>query len=457
MSEFFGSVWWFIVALGLLVTFHEFGHFWVARRAGVRVLRFSVGFGKPLLRRVGKDGTEYTLAAIPLGGYVKMLDEREVDVPPAQRHEAFNSKPVGTRMAIVAAGPVFNLVFALVAFWCMYMVGVPELRAVFSEPAAGTIAEKAGVREADMITEVDGDSVETLTQASIAMLPFAIDREPVAITLESAGGAVRSTSLAMDELGRDFEEEKMLEALGLELWTPQLPATVGVVRPDEPAARAGFEAGDTIVDIEGTPVTSWTDLGQVIQQHAVEGKALSFTVMRQGSEHSLSATPIAHPDRDIFYVGIEPVDPSEDQIATWRKMRPVISYGPVESISGSFRETWRMTTATFGLIKRMLTGDASLKNLSGPISIAQFANDSAQGGVGRFLFFLGLLSLSLAILNFLPIPLLDGGHLLYFLVEWIKGSPVSESVQIAGQYVGLAALAALISLTFYNDILRLLS
>ena len=457
MSEFFGSIWWFIVALGLLVTFHEFGHFWVARRAGVRVLRFSVGFGKPLLRKIGKDGTEYTLAAIPLGGYVKMLDEREVDVPVSQRHESFNSKSVGTRMAIVAAGPVFNLVFALVAFWLMYLVGVPELRAVFAEPQPETIAAQAGIREADMITAVDGSDVETLTQASIAMLPFAIDRQPVAVTLEAAGGGKRTTTLAMDALGSDFEEEKMLEALGLQIWMPHLPATVGNVLDNEPAALAGFEAGDTVTAIEGTAVSDWTSLGEVIQQHAAPGKALTFTILRNGTQQSISATPATHEEREIFYIGVEPVEPDPEQIAIWRKMRPVISYGPVESVSGSLKETWRMTTATFGLIKRMLTGDASLKNLSGPISIAQFANDSAQGGLGRFLFFLGLLSLSLAILNFLPIPLLDGGHLLYFIVEWIKGSPVSESVQIAGQYVGLAALAGLISLTFYNDILRLLS
>lgn len=455
MTDFFGSIWWFIVALGLLVSFHEFGHFWVARRAGVKVLRFSVGFGKPLWRRVGRGGTEYVIAAIPLGGYVKMLDEREEPVSAAERESAFNNKSLGARAAIVAAGPIFNLVFTLVAFWLMFMVGVPELRAMFDEPTG--ISAEAGIEKGDLVTSVEGEATETLTGFSIALLPHAIDRQSVSIGVEQPDGSEKRLTLPLDRLGPDFSEENLLREIGFDLWRPRFEARVGAVMEDYPAAEAGFEAGDLVVSINGNAINGWQELGQTIQAEAASGGPLAVTIVRDGESIDLSVTPRAESPEGPFVMGVRPPEPTDEQRAMFERSRVNMQFGPLEAVGRSLGETWRMTEATLGLLRRMVTGDASVRNLSGPISIAQFANDSAQGGFSQFLRFLAFLSLSLAILNFLPIPLLDGGHLLYYLLEWIKGSPVSEQTQIVGQYIGLFALASLISLTFYNDILRLLS
>jgi len=454
MTQLIGSIWWFIIALGLLVTFHEFGHFWVARRCGVKVLRFSIGFGKALWKRTGKDGTEYVVAAIPLGGYVKMLDEREGPVPQEDLPGAFNRKPLFQRTAVIAAGPVFNLFFAIVAFWLMFMVGIPEFRAIFGETSG--IAEQAGVQNEDQIVAVNGQEIRTLTHASIALLNYALDRENVAITLEDKQGKQRKTTLALDQLDDSFQEEKLLEEIGLNLWQPEFPAIVGELSPGWPAAEAGFQSGDRIVMIEDQEILLWQDLGDALQIQTPDKTTLNFRVERNGLDMTLTVTPKLDSSDGRYKIGIGRFQ-SEEQQESIKRLATVFRYGPIEAFQESISESWRMTTATLGLLYRMVTGKASLKNLSGPVSIAQYANTSAQLGLNRFLFFLGILSLSLAILNFLPIPILDGGHLFYNLIEWIKGSPVSDKIQMMGQYVGLIALFGLMSLTFYNDILRLLS
>jgi regulator of sigma E protease len=456
MTEILGSIWWLLVTLGVLITFHEFGHFWVARKLGVGVRRFSVGFGKPLYMRRGKDQTEYVIAAIPLGGYVKMYDEREGEVAPEDLDKAFNRKSVWTRIAIVAAGPIFNLVFAVLAFWVMFMVGIPETRPVIGE-VSGITAE-AGIEPGDEIMVLDGDVTRTWSHAILGLITHALDRDPVDITVQDAQGIQSSHQLDFTKLGPDFHEENTLEEIGMLPWRLQVPAVVGEVTPGSAADEAELLSGDRIVSIAGEEVSSWSWIGSLVQSHGQENQPLPMIIERDGRQLEIEVSPRKQ-DSGVFssrlILGVSNAEISQEQRATLDRVAITLRHGPVEGLSAAFKETWRLTGATFGLLARMVTGKASTKNLSGPISIAQFANTSASRGLSSFLFFLGAISLSLGILNLLPIPVLDGGHLLYFLIELVKGSPVSDQAQIAGQYFGLMALAGLMSLAFFNDILRL--
>jgi regulator of sigma E protease len=456
MSEFLGSIWWLLVALGLLITFHEFGHYWVARRMGVRVLKFSIGFGKKIWSRTARDGTEYVIAAIPLGGYVKMLDEREGEVEENELDNAFNRKSVWARIAIVIAGPGFNLIFTLFAFWLMFLVGIPESRPVIGEVSG--IAASAGLEPGDRIVAVDGSTTDTWSHAMLGLITPALDRENVTVELERVNGERRQVELDLGGLDSDFQEEKTLEGIGITPWRAKLPAIVGDVSPDSPAYRAGFKAGDRIVSIGGEQVSDWAWVGALVQKHGSEGAPLKVTVERAHGTMELTVMPTESSSGTFskrLILGITNKAPDEDLQAQISRAYFLHQYGLFSGLNAAASEMWRLTGSTLGLLGRMLTGSASVKNLSGPISIAQFANSSANAGLSSFLFFLGAISLSLGILNLLPIPVLDGGHLLYYLIELVKGSPVSEQIQAKGQYIGLLALFCLMGIAFFNDILRL--
>ena len=456
IMDFFGPIIWLIVALGLLVTFHEFGHYWVARRCGVRVLRFSVGFGRALWSRTAADGTEYRIAAIPLGGYVKMLDEREAPVPEDQRSESFNHKTLGQRTAIVAAGPIFNLIFAIAAFWLMFVIGIPETRPVLG-PTSGLAAE-AGLKEKDLIVSIDGRRTETWTHTLLGLIPPALDRRPITVEVEDLDGQRRSMTLAMNRISADFSEENTLEYLGLTPWRPKLPPLIGEVAPGSPAESAGLRAGDRITTIDDRPIDGWQDIARLIPELAMDEnngmRAVSLEIERDGRQLQVSLTPELQEGRAV--IGIQAPPPGADLQAEFDRTFTLMRLGPINALGEATSETWRLSSATLGILGRMITGKASLSNLSGPITIAQMAHSSARLGFSRFLFFLGLISLSLAIINLLPIPMLDGGHLMYYLAEWIKGSPVSERIQIVGQYIGLMLVIGLMSLAVFNDILRLI-
>ncbi len=457
MLDIIGPIIWLVIALGILITFHEFGHFWVARRCGVRVLRFSVGFGPALWSRTARDGTEYRVAAVPLGGYVKMLDERESPVAPEEKERAFNRKPVGQRIAIVAAGPAFNLIFAVAAFWLMFVVGVPETRPVVGE--ASGIAAEAGLEEHDLITRVGPRNTQTWTHAMLGLMPAALDRRPVTVELERLDGQRRETTLALDRLGPDFEEERTIELIGITPWQPALPALIGNVSDDSPAARAGIEPGDRIRGINDHPVESWRDIARLVPEHGLDDseqpRQMTLELERAGRALEVRVTPEISGGRPV--IGVESAAPDAELQALIDRAFTILRHDPASALGEAVGETWRLSTATLGVLGRMITGSASLSNIAGPITIAQMAHSSALMGFSRFLFFLGLISLSLAIINLLPIPMLDGGHLMYYLVELIKGSPVSEQTQIAGQYIGLLMVIALMSLAIFNDILRLIT
>jgi regulator of sigma E protease len=456
MSDFLGSIWWLLVALGLLITFHEFGHFWVARRMGVRVLKFSVGFGKKLWSRTGRDGTEYVVAAIPLGGYVKMLDEREGEVEAADLDQAFNRKSVWARIAIVAAGPIFNLIFTLLAFWLMFLVGMPESRPVIGEVSG--IAASAGIEAGDRIVSLDGESTDTWSHAVLGLITRALDRDTVNVELEQADGSLRQVQLDLGQLDSSFREEKTLEAIGVTPWRLKIPAVVGEVSPESPASRAGFKPGDRIVSVGGEEVPDWAWVGALVQKHGTADEPMVVTVERAGGTLDLNVSPSKNSSGTFssrLILGITNTPPDAALQAQLERAYFMHQYGLVDGFGAAASEMWRLTRSTLGLLGRMLTGSASVRNLSGPISIAQFANSSANAGLSSFLFFLGAISLSLGILNLLPIPILDGGHLLYYLIELAKGSPVSEQTQAKGQYIGLMALFGLMGIAFFNDILRL--
>jgi regulator of sigma E protease len=451
MLDLLWSVGGFVVAIGVLVAFHEFGHYWVARRCGVKVLRFSIGFGKPLWTRTARDGVEWVLSAIPLGGYVKMLDEREGPVAAADRAQAFNNASVGKRMAIVAAGPAFNFALAILLYWAVFVVGVQGMRPLIAEPAADSVAARAGLHLGDEVVAVAGDAVPHWTQLRTELIDRALSGGALTLTVRGADGATRQVALDLSRVRLD--PEFLFDDLGLEPFQPQIPPLLDEIVPGEAAAAAGFRKGDLLLSYNGTPIESWQQWATWLRAHP--GEVVQVEVRRDGRPQTLSVIigQIHDGEVAIGRFGAAVANPGD----LWQDLRAVERRGPVEALPAAAVQTWRMSWLTLRMLGRMVTGDVSVKNVSGPIQIAQVAGFSAQIGLVSFLSFMAIVSVSLGVLNLLPVPILDGGHLLYYGVEAIKGSPVSERTQEAGQRVGMTLLVMLMGLAFYNDIARLLN
>jgi len=450
MTQYAGWIWWLIVSLGILVTFHEFGHYWVARRCGVRVLRFSVGFGRPIWRKIGRDGTEYVIGWIPLGGYVRMLDERESEVPEALLPQAFNRKSVYQRFAVVAAGPIFNLILCIALLWAMFVIGKADFLPLVGQVQG--VAARADLRPDDRIIAVDGQRMDTWTHVQMALATAAVDQRPVQLEVMRGNGDSASLRLDLAQLTPAPQPASVLRDLGLVPRQFLLPAEVGDVAPDSAAAQAGLEPGDRLLQIGSQSLHNWNQISDAVQTQAREDRPLEVVYERNGSRRHAQIQPRydAEADPPRWLLGVAAPQRTVEHDALLR-------FGPIDAIGAALDETWRLTGSTLGIVWRMVRGAVSLDNINGPISIAQYANASAQLGVAWFLSFLAMLSLSLCIMNLLPIPILDGGHLLYYLIEMVKGSPVSERTMIAGQFVGMVLLAGLMGLAFYNDILRLVS
>jgi regulator of sigma E protease len=446
----------FLVAIGVLVTVHEFGHFWVARRLGFKVLRFSVGFGRPLLRRVGKgpDRTEYVLAAIPLGGYVKMLDEREAAVESVELHRAFNRRPHWQRILVLLAGPAFNVFFAILLLGAMTWVnGITEVRPVVGDVLTGSIAAQSGLKGGDTITALDGRAVSGQREVVYGLLDAMTGTGRAQLSVVDRSGAARVAIIDVADAATRHklsEPELLFRGLGFGFWQPPVPAVLGVVEPGGPAAQAGLKSGDEILSVNGEPVADFQSLRQRVEGHGGDSIVLGYR--RKGVDGSVRVQ-VAREQLSGRAVGRIRVGPAAGAHYP-ASMLKHLSPGPLQSLWLGTVDAWDMTALQARMFWRMLLGQVSLKNLSGPLTIAEFAGDSAAAGPGAFVGFLVLISLSLGFLNLLPIPILDGGQILYQLLEWAKGSPLSERVQVLGQQAGIALLVLLMGVALFNDIAR---
>ncbi|HEX7812076.1 MAG TPA: RIP metalloprotease RseP [Burkholderiales bacterium] len=442
----------FVVALGVLIVFHEFGHYLVARLCGVKVLRFSLGFGTVLWRRnLGRDRTEWAVSAFPLGGYVKMLDEREGPVAPGELHRAFNRQTVARRFAIVLAGPVANFLLAILLYWVLFMHGVPGVRPVLGEPVAETPAAHAKFTPGETITRIGDAEVATWQDVRWALLEHALRKDQASIEVRSERGDIDFRKLDLSSIGPEQIDGDLMGAIGLTRFQPSLQPVIGKLVGGGAAERDGLAAGDEVVEIEGKRIALWDDL--VAQVSNSPQRALAFTVLRDGAEVALTVTPEAKTEggRTVGRIG---VTPHIDEAQT-RKLITEVRYSPLAAIGQATQRTWEVSVFTVKMLGRMIVGDVSLKNLSGPITIADYAGQSAQLGWLAYLSFLALISISLGVLNLMPVPLLDGGHLMYYVAEIVKGSPVSDRVMEMGQQVGIVLLFSLMAFALYNDINRL--
>lgn len=438
------------LTLGILVTLHEYGHFWVARRCGVKVLRFSVGFGKPMFSWYDKHGTEFAVAAIPLGGYVKMLDEREGPVPEELRDQAFTSKPPGQRIAIAAAGPLANFLFAIFAYWLLSVVGVTHVAPIVGQIADESVAERVGLQEGMEIHAVDGHRVSSWRDVNMRILERTGEHGSISMEV-SEDGARGTVSGELSGWGLSDDTPNPLAEFGITPWRPAVPPVLGQISEGGRAEAAGLQPGDRIVAVNGEAIGSWFELVDFIR-NAPE-QTLQVTVERNGSEQSLSVTPEARTEESGQSIGF--VGAGVEAISWPEEVLRDVSYGPFAAIPVALSETWADTRLTLVAIKKMVTGLLSPTNLSGPITIARVAEASVSSGFEDFVRFLAYLSVSLGILNLLPVPVLDGGHIVYYTIEALRGKPLSEQAQAFGLRIGMAMILTLMVFALYNDLMRL--
>ncbi|MTI14250.1 sigma E protease regulator RseP [Sansalvadorimonas verongulae] len=448
------TIFAFIVTLGLLVSIHEYGHFWVARRCGIKVIRFSVGFGKPLLRWHDKLGTEYVIALIPLGGYVKMLDEREDPVAEHERHMSFNSKPVLSRIAVVAAGPVANFLLAIVALWLMYMIGVRAVIPVVGDVLPDSPAARAGLMANTEITSVDGDDTRSWNDVNMALLKSIGDTKTIDVVVrpfDYPDAPPEPKGISVSNWLTGDEQPSPVHGLGIVPWSPDVPAVIGQIVPGQAAERAGLQTGDKIIAMNGAAIPNWEEWVKGIRNSF--GKTLDLTVERNGQGISIDLIPGEKSLADgtkIGYIG------AGSGSFTWPEdyVRE-IRFGPVAALGVAAQDTASLSYLMVDSLRKMITGLVSVSNLSGPITIARAAGASIKSGLESFLSFLAMLSVSLGVINLLPVPVLDGGHLLYHFVELIRGKPLSEKAQMFGMKIGLALILGVMFVAIFNDLSRL--
>ncbi|SER03506.1 regulator of sigma E protease [Nitrosomonas sp. Nm51] len=452
MSIFF-TLTAFIVALGILITFHEFGHYLVARWNGVKVLRFSVGFGQPVFRRrLGKDQTEWVVAAIPLGGYVKMLDENEGKVEKKDLPRAFNRQSVGRRFAIVAAGPLANFLLAIVIYWFMFVLGVEGIKPMLGPAVPDTPVARANFEQGETIVRIQNEPVESWQDARWTLLRYTVERsDTVTVETVDQSGAINWRQLDLSGIHPDELDGNVLGVIGFSIYQPEIKPVIAEVMSGGAGERAGMRAGDEILAVDNRDVYSWIEFVPEVQKNP--GRALVLDVLRGDRIITLTVTPdsVVENGQTVGRIGIMP----EIDQSLFEAMRVTVTYPVGEAVMIAMNKTWETTVLTLSMLSKMITGDVSWKNVSGPISIADYAGQSAQMGLASYLAFLALISVSLGVLNLLPIPILDGGHLMYYVIEMIKGSPVSEKAMLIGQKIGLLMLFTLMTFAIYNDIHRL--
>jgi len=444
----------FVFALGVLIVIHEYGHYLVARLCGIKVLRFSVGFGRPLWKvRRGRDQTEWVIAALPLGGYVKMLDEHEGPVAPEELHRAFNRQSVWRRIAVVVAGPAANLLLAIAFYWALFVGGVQEAKPVLAAPEPGTVAEASGIARGETILKINGEAVASWQQVRWQLLQLAVERQPARLEVIDAKQRLTWRTLDLSRFDLEGFDSDPLARLGLRLNRPDVAPIIGTVVPGSVAEAGGLRAGDRVISIDGGAILVWEDVVKAVRAHPAE--TLQLQILREGNRIEIRLRPEAVQQNGERFgrIGAAPqVDAGamKDLVATVR-------YAPWPALVLAFERTWETSAFSLKMLGKMAIGEVSWKNLSGPVTIADYAGQSAQLGIGAYVAFLALISISLGVLNLLPIPLLDGGHLLYYLVEIFKGSPLSERAMELGQRLGLTLLLSLMAFAFYNDLNRLLA
>ncbi|MFN3594518.1 MAG: RIP metalloprotease RseP [Thiobacillaceae bacterium] len=443
----------FVFTLALLIVVHEYGHYAVARLCGVKVLRFSVGFGRVLVSRRDASGTEWALSVFPLGGYVKMLDERDGEVAAQDLPYAFNRQGVWRRIAIVAAGPAANLLLAVLLYWGLYVTGVPALKPLLGEPLAGSPAAVAGVRDGETVTRINGEPVESWQDFHLLILRHGLGRAQIELETRDALGHIAYRRLDLGTVDRDAFETDPLRQLGLQRYTPPVAPIIGELQPGGVAQRAGLRTGDRIVAVDGRPVTRWEEVVKAIR--ARPGVATELEVLRAGQGLTVTLTPerVTEGGQSIGRIGAGPrIEPE-----LFEALQTEVRYDPLPALWRSLQKTWELAVFSLEMLGRMAIGQVSLQNLSGPITIADYAGQTASAGLAPFISFLALISISLGVLNLLPVPILDGGHLLYYFAEIATGRPVSERIQAIGQRVGIVLIGFMMFFALYNDLFRLLS